>query len=409
MTRLAGFSFAMLSVAAYGQTLMHGISTNEPLQLLPGDAAILEDAEMRSDLPCTVKPISPQLGFDLRFHAGYDVTIPLQNMAGQGDDLTAIFRVIPDDHPEAPVYFSQKWSVPPMSDHARGRAELHGAFMLGEGKYRVKWLLRDGLERICSSRWQIAVDPRGSYKQLLPGIARSRVEPEQTNPFTAEAPVKRDDSQALNILVLLHVAPESAAAVSMRESDTLALLSILRRIAQEPRIGSYSIVAFNLDRNSVLYRRDDVPQLDFPALGDAFQQLHLGTVEFKRLQAKEKKADFLAGILKDEIARRAPDALIFVGPRTALDFDEHRPKKDLAEPRCPVFYLTYTPDPVHNPWRDFIGNLVKVWKGSEFVISKPPDLFKAWTEVMSHLPNRNPQAASSEPASAINPLFPGKF
>jgi hypothetical protein len=195
----------------------------------------------------------------------------------------------------------------------------------------------------------------------------------------------------------------------MSQSETLALLSILRHIAQEPRIGSYSIVAFNLDQNSILYRGDDVPQLDFPALGDAFRQIHFGTVAFKRLQGKESEAGFLAGILKDEIVRRTPDALIFVGPRTNPDFDGRRPTKDLVEPRCPVFYLTYTADPISNPWRDLIGSLVRVWKGSEFTISKPSDLFKAWTKVMSHLAGREPSTASSEPASAINPLFPRKF
>jgi hypothetical protein len=52
---------------------------------------------------------------------------------------------------------------------------------------------------------------------------------------------------------------------------------------------------------------------------------------------------------------------------------------------------------------------VKVWKGSEFTISKPSDLFKAWTEVRTHLANRNPEARPSEPSSAMSPLFPSKF
>ena len=34
---------------------------------LHSDAAILESQEARKDLPCTVTPIKPALGFDLKF------------------------------------------------------------------------------------------------------------------------------------------------------------------------------------------------------------------------------------------------------------------------------------------------------------------------------------------------------
>ena len=408
MTRIALFSLAMLPVSAFSQTLMRDISTTGPLQLLPVDASVLEEAEIRSDLPCTVKPTAPQLGFDLNYHTGYIATIPLRDLAGTGNVLTTIFRVIPEDHAESPVYFSQKVSVPPFSEEAKGKAELNGTFRLGQGRYQIEWLLRDRDLRICATRWQIAVEPRGSYKQVLPELPRGGVDSEQSNLFAAEAPVKRDDRQGLNVVVLLHIAPESASGTVMRQPEILALLSILRRIAREPRIASYSIVAFNLERNTILYRRDDTPQLDFPALGDAFQHLDLGTVDVKRLQEKQNEANFLAGILKDETARRTPDALILVGPRMGAD-DGHSRMKDPIEPGCPVFYLTYTADPARSPWRDLIGNVVKGWKGSEFIISKPPDLFKAWADLTSRLWNRSPEGPSAPSGSSINPLLPRKF
>ena len=410
MTCLTVLGCFMLSGAAYGQTLIQGISPNGPVHLLAGDAAILDSPESRSDLACTVKPVRPKIGFDLKYHSGYEVTIPLQELAGNRNGLTAVFRVLPDDKPEDPVYFSQNWAVPALPDDARGRGELQGTFLLGEGKYHVDWMVRDASGRVCSARWQIRAEPQGRYQQMVPGLARNSVQPEQGNLFTAEAPVTRDESQSLNVLILLHVAPESVSASRISESETLAVLSILRRIAQEPRIGSYSIVAFNLDRNTILYRRDDVQQLNFPELSDAFQQTHLGTVEITQLQDKENEANFLGGILEDAIGRRTPDAVIFVGSRTRLDLDRPRPAaKDLVDPGCPVFYLTYIPDVARNPWRDLIGTAVKGWKGSELIITKPPDLFKAWTEVMSHFPKEKRQPASSDATSATNPLFPRKL
>jgi hypothetical protein len=204
------------------------------------------------------------------------------------------------------------------------------------------------------------------------------------------------------------VAPRASGAIALGSTETLALLSILRRIAQEPRIGRYSIVAFNLDQNSVLYRSEDTPEVDFPALGDAVKQLRLGTVEVQRLREKVGEAQFLSRLLGEELARRRPDAVIFVGSRTDLNsLTLRRSLRDLDEPHCPMFYLNYTPDPVLNPWRDIIGSLVKLWKGSEYVISRPSDLFRAWTEIMSRVSNTRYPINPSDP-SPISGLVPKK-
>ena len=50
-----------------------------------------------------------------------------------------------------------------------------------------------------------------------------------------------------------------------------------------------------------------------------------------------------------------------------------------------MFYLTYTPAPQANPWRDLIGSAVRHWRGREFVVGKPVDLITAWSKIMSQL------------------------
>ena len=42
------------------------------------EQAILEAQDPRKDLPCTANQIKPQLGFDMKFHGGYEVSIPLR-------------------------------------------------------------------------------------------------------------------------------------------------------------------------------------------------------------------------------------------------------------------------------------------------------------------------------------------
>jgi hypothetical protein len=102
----------------------------------------LESQDVRKDLPCTVTPVKPALGFDLKFHVGYDVSVPLRDLAGTENTLTMLFRITPDNHKDDPVYFTQKYSVPSIEESAKGDAYLQGGFDLGEGKYHVDWLMR---------------------------------------------------------------------------------------------------------------------------------------------------------------------------------------------------------------------------------------------------------------------------
>ena len=70
---------------------------------------------------------------------------------------------------------------------------------------------------------------------------------------------------------MVNFAPQNAQSATLQPLDTNALLSILRSIAREPRIGKFSIVAFNMQEQRVLYRQEDASQIDFPALGKALE------------------------------------------------------------------------------------------------------------------------------------------
>src|SRR3954451_23109994 len=135
------------------QVLMPAAGPGGAVRLFTSDAAILEAREVRKDVPCTVTPVKPVLGFDLKFHAGYDVSIPLKDLAGSDNTLTMVFRVSPDGKPDEAAYFSHRFNVPMIDADAGGNAVLSGAFDLGEGKYHVDWLMRDRAERVCSFNW----------------------------------------------------------------------------------------------------------------------------------------------------------------------------------------------------------------------------------------------------------------
>jgi hypothetical protein len=371
----------------HAQEIMH--SAGGPVRLFNSDAAILEAQEVRKEIPCTLTPDKPSLDFDLRFHTGYDVTVPLKDLAGSENRLTMIFRVTPATHPDDPVYFSQHLSVPAIDEDSKGDAVLQGAFEVGEGKYHIDWLLRDRSERVCSAYWDIDASLAPKDKDMTLDIAPDAIEQVDSEPFKQSAPVEREQSDGpLNVKVIVNFAPQDSSAAALQPLDLNALVSILRNIARDPRIGKFSIVAFNMQEQRVIYRQEDTSQIDFPALGEALKSLNLGTVDFKQLSQKHGDSEFLASLVTKEIAgsQDKPDAVIFAGPKISTDASiPDETLKQLSDVKYPVFYMNYNLNPQVNPWRDAIGNTVHALKGSEFTITRPRDLFFAWSEIMGRI------------------------
>src|ERR1700691_3792152 len=100
----------LICAPAFGQAPVHG--SGENIRIVNTDMAVLEMQEVRNDLPCSVTPRKPVLGFDLRFHAGYDVDVPLKELSGSENELTILFRVPPASHKDDPTYFVQHIHVP---------------------------------------------------------------------------------------------------------------------------------------------------------------------------------------------------------------------------------------------------------------------------------------------------------
>jgi len=372
---------------------MEGSGPNGLVRIFNTDNAILEAQDPRKDLPCTVNQIKPQLGFDMKFHAGYEISIPLRELSGSEDLLTTIFRVTPVNKKDDPVFLSQRISVPSIEPDAHGNAYLQGYYDIGEGKYHVDFLIRDRSERVCSFYWDTEASLPDKEKQLSLVIPPNTIAASEREPFKEEPPVDRsiDAKQGegpLNVKVLVNFAPQNSRAATLQPLDMNALVSILRSIAREPRIGKFSIVAFNMQEQRVLYRQEASEQIDFPALGDALNSLKLGTVDLKRLSQKHGDTEFLTDLINKEMkdSKQRPDALIFAGPKVMLEANVPQDSlKEIGQVEYPVFYMNYNFNPQNNPWRDAIGNTVKFFKGAEYTISRPPDLWRAWAEIMSRI------------------------
>jgi len=374
------------------QNMMHTADAMDEVNLLPGDSAVLEMEEIKKDLPCTVTSVKPVMGFDMRFHSGYDITIPLKELASNGQTLTVVFSVAPASAKDTPRYFSQKFRVPELPEDAGGKTLLEGGFDIGEGSYHVRWLMRDHLERVCSSSWDINATLNRRDQDMKMNLTPNAVEAADFEFFKPEPPVARKpDGDPLKVKVLINYAPQESAAAAMAPVDASALVSILRTIAREPRIVQFSIVAFNLNEQRVVYRADNLDEINFPDLGKQLRSLKLGMVDYKHLADPHSPTEFLTHLVQDELTGSQADAVIFAGPKAFLDQQVTQDNlKDIGTISYPVFYMNYmlvqggswSEAPA---WRDAIGSVVKKLRGFEYTITRPRDLWTAWTDIMNHI------------------------
>ena len=386
------------------QNAIRPAEPGEALNLMPSDQAILEEEGERKDIPCTVTERKPELGFDLRFHSGYDVNVPLKELSGN-DLLTVLFRVYPEGDRARSSYFVQHFHVPDLDDAAKGDALLQGAVDVGEGRYHVDWLMRDRSERICSSGWDVNAELSPKEKPIPLFLKPNNVSESSMTAFFNETSglAGKPGAQGLNVKLLVNFAPQLKGAASLKRSDVDALVTILKNIQRDPHVGRISLVAFNMDEAQVVYRQDSGEQIDFPAIGKALDAMKLGTVNVGSLADKNRTTAFLEQLIQTEMKTSPhPDAVIFAGPKAMLDADV--PQEDLrriGNVECPVFYLNYNLNPQAVPWKDSISHAIRVFKGTEFTISRPKDLWYSTTEVVDRILSWKRDSTATATASAL--------
>jgi hypothetical protein len=248
--------------------------------------------------------------------------------------------------------------------------------------------MRDRMERVCASSWDVEAELPVKDKSVNLDLGHGDIRASDREQFKDEPPIQRAaDDKPLNVKVLVNFAPQSAKAATLQPVDTSALTAILRNISREPRIGKFTLVAFNLHEQRVVYRQDNAEKIDFPGLGEALDSINLATVDLKRLGEKNGETEFLSKLIQEEVGTAAPsDAVVFAGPKALID--ESVPTESLKEIgnlEYPAFYMNYNLYPQSVPWNDAIGKAVKFLKGYEYTISKPRDLWFAVTEMVSRI------------------------
>lgn len=364
---------------------------------MPGDLAVLSAQEPRNDLPCEVEKLDPQLEFDLNFQAGFNVTIPLSALEGPGNALRILFRIESTDAPGDPVYFRQRFSVPPIDEGAEGTTTLPGRYRLGPGRYRIDWLMRDRAERVCADSWEIRAETLEGFEKLAATASAHSISAVGRQLYFEEPPIRRARGRLKHVKVIMNFTPLNPTRVNLLPYDKLNVISMLRGIAREPTFGSFSLVVFNMHEERVVFEEVEVPRLDFPALGQAIEDIKGGVVDFEKLEDKESSQNFLRQLFDDHVSKsdEEPDVILFLGPKVVLKKEPEGPflaRSTVSS--APLFYFIYNRNPRAYPWKGGISVGLRGLGADEVQIVTPRDFGKAMKDLLEALSDQ--RAAPSD-------------
>jgi hypothetical protein len=156
-------------------------------------------------------------------------------------------------------------------------------------------------------------------------------------------------------------------------------ISVLRVLFRNAAVTEFSIVAFSMEDQKILFRQDYSNEIDFQGLGKGIKSLSPATVNFSEL-GRSREKEFLGDLVGAELGGdNLADAVVFIG--TDQLFGWKVPKEELAvleAQRGAIHFLNIQ----RYPWRGVLGNIVKSMDGKEYRIRRPRELSEAVSELV---------------------------
>ena len=338
-------------------------------------------------LRCQVSAMKPVLNYSFRYQAGYMVTVPMNQYLGSGHGWTVLTRITPAGGDSKPVYLLSRIPLPQVPK-TNIEVRVGGGYLLGEGAYTVRWLMRDDTGRVCRKNWRVDVHLSHADRQVkvaMPpdtvwelGLRGSRTLPPPT-----------DDAAPLRLTIFLHTAPLFPRRTRMRPTDMITLMSTVSSLLERVPARSVRLVLFNLDQQKELYRKEGFLLRDMAQVSQAMTNIELGLVDFQVLQNKRGHVDLLADLVNREIEAQPPsDVVLFLGPQTRY-FD--RVPQDILEkpaghgPQFYYFQIVPFPSP-ESALGDSIKSAISRLGGKTILVHTPGEFAKAIDRLVAQPP-----------------------
>lgn len=352
------------------------------------DSAILSADGDRSDLDCRVEPLSPRLGFDLKYTAGFVVRVPATAVSPSGERLRVLFRVQSlGGGKSEPVYFRQTFDLRPNVSEAGGSAVFPGRYVVGPGRYEVDWLMRNLEGRVCSAHWRTRAPTPGYTGRLAAAATADLIAPYREDTFDEEPPVLRRSGPGggLHVLLLVNLAPLERDRFKLSAYEIESLMGMLRSLHREPSIGLFSLTAFHPYDRKVVYSTSGQSRLDFVAIGDALESMSVGVVEADALTHEEGDQTFLAEVLNDALSPDSgpKDAVVVLGAKVDREARLDEGKMIHPEAPAPLFQFAFNRSPRSYPWPGAIESALRPYGLTLETVTRPRDFSRALESLLT--------------------------
>jgi hypothetical protein len=328
-------------------------------------------------LKCNVHTEEPWVDFGFRFELRYTVDCEIRQFGGSAAELKAFLRVRPEEGSE--IILGEQFAVPAapkrLADEDLRRMpammEFSGALAAGIGVYDMELLLVDDHNRIYRRHWKAKAFPNHRESNLNFSMLPNTLAPLHTTPI----PIRSSGGGGGQLTVLINAAPLNPWSRKLRAWDRAFLLDSLSSLLRQLSYSSVRVVAFNLEQQQEIFRKENFTEPDMRQLARALRSLELGAVAYSTLQRKEGWAELLLGLLQEEKRTEQPsNAVVFLGP--TLRLDEKVPLPILASHETltlPLFCVAYYPR-MGADFPDSIQHLTTALKGKVFRIHSPSEL-----------------------------------
>jgi len=287
-------------------------------------------------LRCEVTAIRPALNYGFRYQAGYRAAASMSQYRGSGHVWSMLTRITPRDGDRRPAYLLNNIALPEIPQ-TKADLQVGGSYLLGEGSYDVSFLLVDDSDRVCRKQWRVDVHPNRNERAVKVAMPPNTVWDFSLRGARRSTP-EPDDVAPLRLTILLNAEPMSPRRLRLRPPDIGTLTSSISSLLERVPTRGVRLVAFNLEQQRELYRKDDFHLTDLWEVSQAMNGIELQLVDYKVLQNRRGHVDLLADLVNQEITAEPPsDVVLFIGPTS--HYADRMPADSLERPqgRAPQF------------------------------------------------------------------------
>ena len=371
--RLANFLvlFAAVSRGVSGQI---EVKERDPMypHLVRNFERAIEEHQSRP-LACHVEAIHPRIGYSFRFFAGFYSTIPARQFEqGKKNRMVAFLRITSEATGEEHYFFHPLHMPTIPEDPGRVQLEAGGGFYLGDGNYKVDWVLADHKDRVCTRSWLVKT-PKSKLPLLVPAGSIQPLGLESWKGFSD----KKGASDA-KVTIFLSAMPiyRRRMLSKLPPYDLAVLLSSLTTLLDSSKYKHARVVAFDLLSKRVLFEQDEFDPAGYVRLRDKLETESYGTIDYQTLSRGVNDRKLLEQMLQVETGRdNKSDAVVFLGaegpPSEKLPplFAEYR--QGLSR----LYYVFFARFP--QPVQDVMYQFVRGGKGKVVNLFGPADLVNA--------------------------------